>query len=42
MMTGLEAIKEIKALYSTVNARIRHSFVNQMQAETGSPKAVIQ
>jgi hypothetical protein len=36
MMTGLEAIKEIRALYSTINARIKHVTLNQLTAETGS------
>ena len=42
MMTGLEAIKEIRALYSTINARIWHAALNQTRAETGSPKTGIQ
>jgi CheY-like chemotaxis protein len=28
MMTGLEAIREIRALYSTINARIKHAALN--------------
>jgi len=41
MMTGLEAIKEIRALYSTINARLKHTNLNQLRAETGSPKTGI-
>jgi len=35
MMTGLEAIREIRALYSTINARIKQAALNQQTAETG-------
>jgi CheY-like chemotaxis protein len=38
MMTGLEAIKEIRALYSAINARIKNANLKQLTAETGTPK----
>jgi len=41
MMTGLEAIKEIRALYSAINARLKHANLNQLRAETGSQKTVV-
>ena len=42
MMTGLEAIKEIRALYRTINARIKLAALNQPSAETGSEKTGIK
>ena len=38
MLSGLETVKEIKALYNMVNERIRKNFSSETDPETGSAR----
>ena len=38
MLSGLETVKEIKALYNMVNERIRKNFSSEKDPETGSAR----
>lgn len=41
MLSGLETVKEIRALYNTVNERIRKNQRMESDPATGSPKRVV-